>query len=691
MIRLSRIYRIPLHLKLYTMLTKLNIPAPNQPLVIQPQPVQPPNPEPDPLEADPIRYRVPYPPGPTLQDEGRALEAYNNLLVAKNKNALRPYAPVVQALPMSLARSMMYQTHPVPESPFIQAPYTTVRRPLLEAWRARMRLDLSTRTSAPAVSRGGQLPIAVLDKIVVFMLLDAPPKIRPRATLRNFTLACRRFRHTTTPYVYQHAVLRGKGDVGVYARLGVGKHVRILTIQFDPYDPWSPYSILVDPALYLEPQGSNTTPKRGIESAFPHLIQMTFVARFAPDDARTMWHANAQILGAGYGGVKFGPVNPSNIYKSHSFLAGKLALFTPARVKSVTLDADIPEFVSTFALLFIKRAADSKTQARLDIVTRREEAVQATECAIHSYAARNPVPVRVALVMYGPSYGTSFFWNGTSRAPPPQAVWRRNKESNKHELPEEILPPTWEELGPGPRRSNRKSTSPYKNPDGSSPIGKRGELTSMVKSAGRTPMYAKDRVRRREPSPEPEVDPVPAPSKIPESTPEIDNVPHGQKCAWSAGRTLAQFPEALESAFKQVNDSFAQFAGNTPGTKRVQFQGEDAEYPEFWQFVNNLAGKQPRIGVWHTTARSEVDTFVSAYREKRFGSNMRAFKLQMMKEFGHDQLVVERKVSKARIGKARQVNTDRNAPKAGAKSSTTHVDDASTSHEGRATKRVRIA
>ncbi|KAL5638778.1 hypothetical protein ACGC1H_003210 [Rhizoctonia solani] len=593
---------------------------------------------------------------------------------------------------MSLARSMMYQTHPMPESPYITMPCTIPRRPLLEAWRTRMRLELSTRTDAPAVSRGGQLPIAVLDQIVVFMLLDAPPKTRPRATLRNFTLACRRFRHVTTPYVYQHAILRAKGDAGVYVRIGVDKHVRLLTIQFEPYDPWNPYSVLVDPMLHAEP-GPNQTQENGIAFYFPNVVQMTFAARFAPDDARAMWLANAQILGAEYGRDKVGSVNPSNIYKNQLFLAARLVQLAPANLKTVILDADVPEFVAAFAVIFTKRARDLQTPARLDIVTRREEAVQETEHAIHSYVpvTRNPVPDRTTIVMYGPSYGASFVWDGTAQASPLQTVWRRYKESNKREIPEEVLPPTWEELGPGPRRSTRKSTSPYKNPDGNSPIRKRGELTSMVKSAGRMPMYAKDRVRRREPSPEPEVDSGPAPPKVPESTPEPDNIPLGQKYAWSAGRTLAQFPEALESAFKQVNDSFSQFAGNTPGAKRVQLQEEDAEYPEFWQFVGNLAGKQTRIGVWHTTARSEVDTFVSAYREKRFGSNMRAFKLQMMKEFRHDRLVVGRGLSKARMGKARQVDDDRNAPNASAMSSTTNAGDASTSHEGRATKRVRIA
>ncbi|KDN38294.1 hypothetical protein RSAG8_09593, partial [Rhizoctonia solani AG-8 WAC10335] len=354
---------------------------------------------------------------------------------------------------------------------------------------------------------------------------------------------------------------------------------------------------------------------------------------------------------------------------------------------------------SKFAIVFMTRAGEPGAENRLDIVTRREKVIRETEWAVlcRTPGATNPAPVRTTIVMYGPSYGTCIVWDETVTAPPLQTVWRRYKQSKKPALPEEVLPPTWEELGPGPRHSTRKSTSPYKNPasfeGGSPPNRKKGELTSMVKSPGRTPMFASGRVRRREPSPGSEVDPVLATPKVPESTPDPDSIPHGQMCAWSAGRTLAEFPDALESAFRQVNGSFAQFSGNTFGAGGLDFETDedeydevDPEYPEFSRFVENLAGERPNIGVWHAAARTEVDTFVTAYREKRFGSNMRAFKLQMAHEFGQDKMAVGRRAGKANMGRAKRKAPKASAMSSNAGSSTRKAGGAGPDPEGRATE-----
>ncbi|KAH7333847.1 hypothetical protein B0J17DRAFT_631403 [Rhizoctonia solani] len=629
------------------------------------------------------RYRIPYLPGPTLEDEKRAIEAQNNLPIATNNNALRPCAPVIRApaIGESINRDKMYEYHPVPESPYESKPQTAPRRPLLEAWRTRMGLNSSTRKDAPPASRGGLLAASILDQIVVFMLLDAPPKINSRITLENFALACRRFRN---------------GDAGVYARTGTCKFVRSLTIQFEPHDPWNPYSVLMDQMLYPTPLYTpDQIQETGIEYFFPNITQIAFVARFAPDEARTMWLASAQIFGSEFGDGNFGPQNRSKLYENPAFLAMKLVQLVPAKVKTVTLNADIPGLVAKFAVTFMARAGDPADEARLDIVTRREEVVQGTEFAIHSHvpAPTDPAPARTTIVMYGPSYGTSIIWDGTTPALPLQTVWRRYKESSKPALPEEVLPPTWEELGPGPRRSTRKSTSPYKNPgsseDGSSPTRQRGELMSMVKSAGKIPMYAKDRVRLREPSPEPEEEQDPEPPKVPHCTPEPESIPHDQRCAWNAGQTLAEFPDAIESTFKQINESFAQFAGNTPSAERMQLEGEDAEYPEFWEFVDHLSGNQSRVGVWHTTARTEVDTFMTAYREQRFGSNMQEFKFQMLHDFREEEVVMERAVGIANMEKARQTIAARNATSTSAAGSSAGSSAANSSPEGRAQKRMR--
>ncbi|KAJ1304003.1 hypothetical protein OPQ81_008411 [Rhizoctonia solani] len=689
------------------MLTKQDTTAPNQAMSMPPPP-QPANlgsPEYKSEGAYPPprpRY-IPYLPGPTLEDERRAIAAQNNIPIAAKGNALRPCDHVIRApVGMDINRDTMYKYHPVPESPYEFTPQTAPRRPLLEAWRARMGLDASTYASMPPVSRRGPLPTTILDQIIVHMLLDAPHKIPPRATLKNFVLACRRFQSAAAPYVYQHVVLRGNGDAGVYARTGACKFVRSLTIEFEPHDPWNPYSALLDHMLYPTPiYAADHIQETGIEYFFPNITQIAFVANFAPDEARTRWLASAQIFGPQFGDGNFTPANRSRLYENPTFLAMKLVQMIPLRVKMVTLEADNPVLVSEFAVMFMTRRGDPSDEARLDVVTRRDEVVQETEFAIHSHITGqlDTALARTTIIMYGPSYGTSIIWDGTNPALPLQTVWRRHKESNKRVVSGEVLPPTWEELGPGPRRSTRISTSPYKNPgrfeDGNSSARKRGELLTMVKSAGRTPMYASSRARRREPSPEPKAEIVSEEPKELESTPEPMDIPVGQRCAWGAGRALAQFPNAISSTFKQVNDSFAQFAGNTSSAERMKLEGEDAEYPEFWQFVDHLAGNQSRVGVWHTTARAEVDTFVTAYRTKRFGVNMRSFKFQMLHEFGEDKIAAKRKIDEENMEKARQIVVAPNPANMNTTSSSAAPADrdsspANSSSSGRVTKRIRI-
>ncbi|CUA75753.1 DNA-directed RNA polymerase subunit beta' [Rhizoctonia solani] len=636
------------------------------------------------------RHRITYQRGPTLEDEKRALDAQENS-TATNKNALCRTAPVVAG--MSVGNAQMYNAHPIPESQHQFAKYTIPRPIMLQAWRKRMGLDLSTRVSAASASKGGLLSTSILDRIVVFMLLDAPPGTRPRATLENFTLACRRFRHVAAPYVYQHAVVRGNGDAGVYARTGNSKLVRSLTIQFEPYDPWNPYSALLDQMLYPKPLHTpDQIQETGIEYFFPNLTQITFSAKYTPDDSCTMWRASAQILGPEFGTDDFPPQNFSKIYENPAFLAVKLVGLVPTKVKTVTLDADVVGLASKFAVAFMTRAGNRLDKARLDIVTRRDEVIQETEVAIHGYSStvNSEAQDCTTIVMYGPSYGTRIVWDGTMRGLASQTVWPRDKQPDKPVVPEEVLPPTWETLGPGPRHSTRNSTSPYKNPSSPEEGGsarKKGELTLMVKPRGKMPMYAADRARAREPFPEPEIAIVITAPEVPKPIAEPKMIPLGQRWAWNAGQMLAEYSDVLASTFKQVNDSFAQFAGNT---KRLQLQGEDAKYPEFWTFVDNLTGKRTRVGVWHTTARIEVDMFVTAFRGQRFGFNMRSLKFQIMRELGKGRsgVVVGKEAGKARIEGVEQSMTNRKVPKG---SCIEKTGESSSSPEGRATKRVRIA
>ncbi|CAE6473899.1 unnamed protein product [Rhizoctonia solani] len=630
------------------------------------------------------RPRIPYLPGPTLEDESRALAAQKKGSIPTKKNALRPCSPVVLSpvTGMNIDRDKIYEQHPVRESPYKITPQPAPRRPFLEAWRARMGLDVSANTGVDTPSKGGLLPTAVLDYIIVSMLLDAPPKTRPRCTLKGFALASKRFRNVAAPHIYQHVILRGNGDAGVYARTGNSKHVRSLTIQFEPHDPWNPYSVLMDQMLYpTRVHSPDQVQETGTEYFFPNLTQIALAARFAPDEARIMWFASSQIFGPEFGTGNFGPPNRAKLYESPGLLAAKLVELVPPKVKTVRLDADISELVAKFVITFVTRPGDTKG-----------------EFAIHSHAleSTDPAPARTTIIMYGPSYGTSIICGGMGLAGPLQTVWNRFKRPEKQSRPEEVLPPTWEELGPGPRRSTRKSTSPYKtkpDEDSSSPTGKRGKLTAMVKSTRQMPMYAQSRVHPRGPSPEPEGALVPEIPKEPEPTPESTDVSFGQRCAWTAGNTLAQFPETIASAFKQVNDSFAQSTGNTPSAERIQFEGEDAEYPEFWRFVRNMTGSQSHVGVWHTTARTEVDTFITAYREKRFGANMEALKLQILDDSSNDVVVVERGVEPADPEKAMPGRNVANSSAAGSSSagSSNRNSSMSSGSKGRAAKRVRIA
>ncbi|GAB1521997.1 hypothetical protein RhiTH_005096 [Rhizoctonia solani] len=623
------------------------------------------------------RHRIPFLPGPTLEDEHRILAAQKNDPAPPRNNALGLFAPVVRspAIAEGVDKSKIYEQHPIPESPYKVASLPKPRGLLLEAWRTRMGLDVSAPTVTSTTCRGGLLPTRVLDLIAVMLLHDAPPKTRPRHTLKEFSLASRRFRSVAAPYIYEHGILAANGDAGVYARTGNSKYIRSLTIQFEPHDPWNPHGALMDQKLYpTQLHTADQIQETGLDHFFPNLTQISFVAKFSPDEARIKWLAGSHIFGPSFGSGNFEPTNRAKLYESPGFLAMKLLQLIPPKVKTVGLDADLSEVVTKFTIAFMTRAGDPADEVRLNLVTRRDQVVQEVEFAIHSHASSStdPTPARTTMVMYGPSYGTRVVWDGTNPEIPSQTIWSRFEQPEKQSQAEmkEVLPPTWEELGPGPRRTTRESTSPYKSPplneekDGL-PNRKRGQLTASVKNSKQVPMYAKDRARQRGPfpksEPEPECKVESASEAQPEHGPELElesnfkrepgplseptDIPFDQKCAWIAGSTLAQFPETISSTFKQVNDSALSTSNiNTSNVGRLQLQGEDADYPEFWRFVDNMSGNESRIGVWHTTARAEVETFMTAYREKRFGDNMEALKLQMLHDIRADGTVVEQEL-----------------------------------------------
>ncbi|KAF8752847.1 hypothetical protein RHS01_07207 [Rhizoctonia solani] len=520
-------------------------------------------------------------------------------------NALGLFAPVVRspAIAEGVDKSKMYEQHPIPESPYKVASLPKPRGPLLEAWRTRMG-DVSAPTVTSTTCRGGLLPTRVLDLIAVMLLHDAPPKTRPRHTLKEFSLASRRFRSVAAPYIYEHGILAANGDAGVYARTGNSKYIRSLTIQFEPHDPWNPHGALMDQKLYpTQLHTADQIQETGLDHFFPNLTQISFVAKFSPDEARIKWLAGSHIFGPSFGSGNFEPTNRAKLYESPGFLAMKLLQLIPPKVKTVGLDADLSEVVTKFTIAFMTRAGDPADEVRLDLVTRRDQVVQEVEFAIHSHASSSadPTPARTTMVMYGPSYGTRVVWDGTN----PEIHHRLSGVDSSN------------------RRNNRKPNPPL-NEEEMVAESQTGTTHASVKNSKQVPIGV-DSEAQPEPGPELELESNSKREPGPLSEPLTF---HSTKSAPGLRSTTQPYPPAT----------------STLQRRPLQLQGEDADYPEFWRFVDNMSGNESRIGVWHTTARAEVETFMTAYREKRFGDNMEALKLQMLHDIRADGTVVEQEL-----------------------------------------------
>lgn len=113
------------------------------------------------------------------------------------------------------------------------------RTELLRVWRARAGLKtvsvqsgipngplLTVVVSRPTKYTGAHLSGKILDRIVRFMLADAPSNACPRTILKNFALASKLFRGVAAPYIYQHVRLLGNGDAGVYVRMDNAQYIK---------------------------------------------------------------------------------------------------------------------------------------------------------------------------------------------------------------------------------------------------------------------------------------------------------------------------------------------------------------------------------------------------------------------------------------------------------------------------------
>jgi hypothetical protein len=129
---------------------------------------------------------------------------------------------------------------------------------------------------------------------------------------------------------------------------------RRLTVHFDPHEPRSPHSVLVDQELYpclLE----NPFQERGISYHFPYCSEIRLVAQFAPEELREFRYNDAEHL------------------------ALQLVQLVPHTVGRVVLEADIAEVSARFVVELMKRSGDPAFGVVVEVRTGRDEVVQSVE------------------------------------------------------------------------------------------------------------------------------------------------------------------------------------------------------------------------------------------------------------------------------------------------------------------------
>lgn len=238
------------------------------------------------------------------------------------------------------------------------------------------------------------------------------------------------------------------------------------------------------------------------------------------------------------------------------------------------------------------------------------------------------------------------------------------------------------------RRSTRRTSSPFKRPIPSSPT----RTTSLRRSSRRHKQSQRDvlpsedisgliskespRVRSRGRVPQSlrtgkpsskNLTPVGAPGSSPlgndisptslanrvsslQSIQESGSYrpPPGQASAWNAGRLAAEFPDVLAHTMEKIkqvargshhhyNSSGVGSTAADVGSESLRFDSNTTEssaeeYGEFWSSVGSNPGSWSPVGVWHPTARADVEAFMTAYCESRTAAQSRLEKLAKMRE-----------------------------------------------------------
>ncbi|KAF8600001.1 hypothetical protein BDV93DRAFT_511228 [Ceratobasidium sp. AG-I] len=546
----------------------------------------------------------------------------------------------------------------------------------------------STSTSQPSRlpgSRGASLPLPVLCLIVRHMLDTAPPNIRPRKVLSSLALASKKMRSVAVPHIYEHVILRANGDAGIYARANCSKYVRQVTLQFDAHDPLSPRSVLSDSALY--PQNAHNVHKyeeSGMVYHFPGCRKICFVAKPAPERLQEVHGEGDSVPG----GERF----YSRLLQTPHTIATKLVQLVPRTIEDVMLDAELAEVSARFAVSLMTRSGDPTKEVLLEIHTRSDQVIQKVEHEVHSHIPRwfDPTTSSTRILLRGPGYGATIVWGESAQeSRPVQHVWRTQKRAkvrarHPYHVKRQIQPiqegiesPTANTDEPqhsALRRSARRTSSPYKRPLATSPTcstplrrSPRGHKQSQVdapfpnqlsdlviknappaRSRGRLPPLPASKSNTMSSTPVVVPEPSSLDSKSLQTSDTSYRPPPGQAPAWNAGRLAAEFPSVLDHTMDQIKQAGfgahqrhdSEHVENGPSTTGPSSsivvsdtnKTLTEEYAEFWSSVGSSSESWSPAGVWHPSARAEVETFLTAYNRRRSTTRSRVEKLGQMRE-----------------------------------------------------------
>jgi hypothetical protein len=243
------------------------------------------------------------------------------------------------------------------------------------------------------------------------------------------------------------------------------------------------------------------------------------------------------------------------------------------------------------------------------------------------------------IILRGPSYGADIVWDEDAQETGlVQGVWREQKgtrpPANRPHREKPRLQPIPDDAhqvmatnGLEARPFTRSGASPAKLCD----LDNAAHVALLRRSPRRKDQDSnKTLVTSKHFPPDASFDCLAGPvvHQIPALHPKI---PSTQTPAWQAGRLAAEIPSVLERMADEVEKAqlkvpqwlTQQEEGNqNPSDKRHQVSSSS----------NEKLAPTPRTGVWHPTARAELDAFVGAYHTRRLAAHSRVTKLITMRE-----------------------------------------------------------